>query len=173
MMLICRVSDDHTGDIMERRGRAIFAAGCFWGVEHHFSRIKGVLRTRVGYTGGKKPAPTYREVCSGSTGHAEAVQIEFDPLVVSYEELLRHFFSVHDPTTIDSQGPDVGSQYRSAIFFLDEGQRVDAVKVKEELTSSGAFDGPLVTEITRAGQFYDAEEYHQRYFEKNGMGLCH
>ncbi|MCU0800140.1 MAG: peptide-methionine (S)-S-oxide reductase MsrA [Candidatus Thermoplasmatota archaeon] len=158
---------------MERRGKAIFAAGCFWGVEHHFSRIKGVLRTRVGYTGGNRPDPTYREVCSGSTGHAEAVQVEFVPLIVSYEELLRHFFSMHDPTTVDSQGPDFGSQYRSAIFYLDEEQERTAARVKMELTLSHVFTDPIVTELTKASTFYDAEDYHQRYFEKNGMGPCH
>ncbi len=158
---------------MEHKEKAIFAAGCFWGVEHHFSHIKGVLGTRVGYTGGNKSNPTYREVCSDTTGHAEAVQVEFDPRVVSFSELLRHFFSIHDPTTVDSQGPDVGSQYRSAVFYLDEGQRAEAYKVKDEVFAQGTFKDPIVTEITKASTFYVAEEYHQRYFEKNGMGPCH
>jgi methionine-S-sulfoxide reductase len=153
--------------------KAIFAAGCFWGVEHSFSGVKGVLRTRVGYTGGNKANPTYREVCSDTTGHAEAVLVEFDPDHISYEALVRHFFSIHDPTTVDSQGPDVGSQYRSAIFYHDEGQKGISMRVIRELTERGVYDGEIVTEITRAGPFYEAEEYHQRYFEKNGVGLCH
>lgn len=158
---------------MEHKDKAIFAAGCFWGVEHHFSHIKGVLGTRVGYTGGNKPNPTYREVCSDTTGHAEAVLVEFDPRDISFTELLRHFFSIHDPTTVDSQGPDVGSQYRSAIFYLDEGQRAEAYMVKDEVSAREIFEHPIVTEITKASPFYEAEEYHQRYFEKNGIGPCH
>ena len=161
------------GVIMEKRQEAIFAAGCFWGVEHYLSKIKGVISTRVGYTGGSKANPTYKEVCSDATGHAEAVKVEFDPNVVSYGELVRHFFSIHDPTTIDSQGPDVGSQYRSAIFYLDDAQKRTATSIKEELSRSGTFSDPIVTEITKASTFFDAEEYHQRYFEKNGIGPCH
>jgi len=151
---------------------AIFAAGCFWGVEAKFRQIEGVMDAEVGYTGGHTKNPTYREVCSGNTGHAEAVRVQFDPETVTYEELVRFFWTMHDPTTRNRQGPDVGSQYRSAIFTLSDEQRNVAERVKKELEQAGAFQRPITTEISPAGEFTRAEEYHQRYFEKNGGGGC-
>ena len=153
--------------------KATFAAGCFWGVQSSFDQLQGVLKTTVGYTGGHTKNPTYEQVCSDKTGHAEAVRVEFDPERISYGDLVRHFFSMHDPTTPNRQGPDVGSQYRSAIFYHDEEQRKTAVKIKEELDSRDIFPRPIVTEITPASEFYKAEEYHQKYFEKNGYVGCH
>jgi peptide-methionine (S)-S-oxide reductase len=153
--------------------KAIFAAGCFWGVEHSFRQIPGVLDVAVGYSGGAAPNPTYEQVCTGRTGHAEAVLVEFDPAVVSYESLVRHFFSMHDPTTLNHQGPDRGSQYRSAIFHFDDAQKAVAESVRRELDGSRQFPRPIVTEIVPAGRFWRAEEYHQRYFEKNGIQGCH
>jgi peptide-methionine (S)-S-oxide reductase len=151
--------------------KATFAAGCFWGVEAAFRQIPGVLDTQVGYTGGPTVNPTYRQVCSGTTGHAEAVELVFDPTRVSYRQLLEAFFRMHDPTQVNRQGPDIGSQYRSAIFFHTPEQRelADAVKI-----SLGAqLRQPIATQIVPAGPFYRAEEYHQRYFEKNGGPACH
>ncbi len=153
--------------------KAMIAAGCFWGVQASFDGLEGVVRTTVGYCGGDTKDPTYREVCTGRTGHAEAVLVEFTPGVISYEELLDHFWSIHDPTTINRQGPDVGSQYRSAVFFLSPDQESGAKKCREELDASGEYDRPVVTEITSASKFYPAEEYHQKYFEKNGIAGCH
>jgi methionine-S-sulfoxide reductase len=153
---------------------ATFAAGCFWGVEQILRELKGVLDTTVGYTGGATPGPTYRSVCSGNTGHAEAVQVVFDPSLISYEALLHYFFRLHDPTTKNRQGNDWGSQYRSAIFYQDEKQREIAEKVKEEVQQSGKWKRPLTTEISPAGPFYPAEEYHQDYLVKNPDGYhCH
>lgn len=151
---------------------AVFAAGCFWGVEYKFSRIPGVVSTVVGYTGGKTPNPTYEQVCSDKTGHAEAVQVAFDPAVVTYEELVRRFFAMHDPTQINRQGPDLGSQYRSAVFFHDQEQYETARRVMEELKASGKFKKPLATELVPTGEFYRAEEYHQKYYEKHGL-VCY
>lgn len=145
---------------------AIFAGGCFWGVEDKFRQIKGVLSTTVGYTGGQVKTPSYKQVCSDTTGHAEAVQITFDPSQVSYEELLKFFFNIHDPTQLNRQGPDVGTQYRSVIFYLSEEQRKAAKKMIEHLGKSGRFKKPIVTEIVPASEFYKAEEYHQKYIEK-------
>ncbi|MBN2199329.1 MAG: bifunctional methionine sulfoxide reductase B/A protein [Candidatus Aminicenantes bacterium] len=145
---------------------AIFAAGCFWGVEDKFRRVPGVLSTEVGYTGGRTKNPTYKQVCSNTTGHAEAVRLVFDPGRVSYEDLVRLFFKLHDPTQLNRQGPDVGTQYRSAVFALDKAQEETAQRVKSELDRSGAFGRPIVTEIVPAAEFYLAEEYHQQYFEK-------
>jgi peptide-methionine (S)-S-oxide reductase len=150
--------------------RATFAAGCFWGVEAAFREIDGVVSTRVGYTGGKSPDPSYEQVCSDNTGHAESVQVWFDPSVVSYSELLDTFWSIHDPTTRDRQGWDFGSQYRSAIFFEDADQERLAISSRDERQNAVA--RPIVTEIVPASPFYDAEEYHQRYFEKHGGALC-
>jgi peptide-methionine (S)-S-oxide reductase len=155
------------------RAQAIVGAGCFWGVEHRFRQVVGVLDAEVGYTGGHVENPTYEQVCSDRTGHAEAVRVEFDPDVVSYTELLDIFWGMHDPTTPNRQGPDVGSQYRSAIFYIDDGQRAEAERSMERLQSSGRFARPIVTEISPAGRFWRAEDYHQRYFEKNGVGGCH
>jgi peptide-methionine (S)-S-oxide reductase len=152
--------------------RATFAAGCFWGVEAAFHRVKGVKSTMVGYTGGKTPNPTYEEVCTDQTGHAEAVRVEFDPTEVSYDQLLDLFWSIHDPTMLNRQGPDVGMQYRSAIFFHDAAQEAAARASKERLEKAGKFRRPIVTEIVPAGEFYRAEEYHQQYFEKRGITSC-
>jgi len=153
--------------------KASFAAGCFWGVEARFREIEGVLDAVVGYMGGETDHPTYRDVCSGRTGHAEAVQLEFDDERVSYQDLLDAFFSMHNPTTLNRQGPDHGSQYRSAVFWHDEGQRDEAEQKVIEVSASGAWNNPVVTEVTRAGTFWPAEEYHQRYLEKSGGGFCH
>jgi methionine-S-sulfoxide reductase len=154
----------------ETTQRAVFAAGCFWGVEAAFREIEGVAATRVGYTGGATADPSYEQVCSGTTGHAEAVQVWFDPEVVSYSELLDTFWSIHDPTTRDRQGWDFGSQYRSAIFSADDDQEQLAIASRDERQASVA--RPIVTEIVPASQFYDAEDYHQRYFEKHGGAFC-
>ncbi|MBB72135.1 MAG: peptide-methionine (S)-S-oxide reductase [Legionellales bacterium] len=147
---------------------ATFAAGCFWGVEALFQKTPGVTRTQVGYTGGHSPNPSYEQVCSGQTGHAEAVQLEFDPDIISYDELVQIFFANHDPTTLNAQGPDHGNQYRSAIFTHDKMQMDAATKAKNDLSTSGRFENPIVTEITEACEFYPAEEYHQCYLEKQG-----
>ncbi len=146
---------------------ATFAAGCFWGVEEKLAKIPGVTATVVGYTGGEVENPTYRLVCTNTTGHAEAVQATYDTDQISYEGLVRKFFDLHDPTTLNRQGPDVGSQYRSAIFYHDEEQRQIAQKVKDEINASGKYRYPLVTEIVPAGDFYKAEDYHQKYYAKN------
>lgn len=147
--------------------KATFAAGCFWGVEAAFRKVKGVAETAVGYSGGKTENPIYEDVCSGRTGHAEVIEITFDPSQVTYENLLDVFWGIHDPTTLDRQGPDVGTQYRSAVFSHTPEQEAAAKAMKEKMESSGRFGDPIVTEITPAGPFYRAEEYHQRYVEKN------
>ena len=148
--------------------KATFAAGCFWGIEEAFRAITGVSATAVGYTGGKIANPTYEQVCSDTTGHAEAVEVEFDPAIVSYEQLLEAFWDSHDPTQLNRQGPDVGSQYRSAIYTYDEAQAQAARASKAGLEKSGKHRRPIVTEITPATTFWRAEEYHQQYFEKQG-----
>lgn len=153
--------------------KATFAAGCFWGVEDIFRSQAGVINTQVGYTGGHTEEPTYEQVCTDTTGHAEAVELEFDPTVISYEKLLEVFWGMHDPTTLNRQGPDFGSQYRSAIFYHNDEQKRLAEVSREQLSSSGRYQKPIVTEITLAGLFYRAEEYHQQYFEKRGGGSCH
>lgn len=153
--------------------RAIFAAGCFWGVEEAFRQVKGVTATTVGYTGGTAKNPSYKDVCSSTTGHAEAVEVGFDPKQVSYDQLLNVFWQSHDPTTLNRQGPDVGTQYRSAIFFEDAEQEAAARKSKAELEKSGLFKRPIVTEIKPASEFWRAEDYHQQYFEKRGIKSCH
>jgi len=152
--------------------KATFAAGCFWGVEAAFRDVEGVVSTAVGYTGGSTTNPTYEEVCTDRTGHAEAVEVVYDPKVVSFEELLDLFWSIHDPTTMNRQGPDVGSQYRSAIFFHDPEQEAEARAKMERLQSSGLYRKEIVTEIVPASEFYQAEEYHQQYFEKHGRRGC-
>jgi len=153
---------------------AIVAGGCFWGVEEIFRKIPGVLDTMVGYTGGELANPTYKDVCRGDTGHAEAISISFDPKRVSYEEILDCFFRLHDPTTLNRQHNDVGTQYRSAIFYTDEAQRAVAEKVKARVDASGAFKRKVVTEIIPASTFWSAEEYHQDYLQKNPDGYnCH
>ncbi len=152
--------------------KATFAAGCFWGVEAAFRLVKGVLSTRVGYTGGWFASPTYEDVCTDRTGHAEALEVEYDPAQVSYDDLLNVFWRIHDPTTPNRQGPDVGSQYRSAIFFHTPEQEAAARASKENLEREGRYRRPIVTEIAPAKEFYAAEEYHQRYFEKRGLAQC-
>ncbi len=164
------------GFVMAERKKletATFAAGCFWGVEETFRNIKGVKETMVGYTGGHQKDPTYKAVCTDETGHAEAVQVIYDPLEVSYEKLLEVFWENHDPTTANRQGPDVGSQYRSSIFYHTPEQKALAQKSKDELEKSGQFKRPIVTEITPATTFYKAEDYHQQYLKKRGLGSCH
>lgn len=145
---------------------AIFAAGCFWGVEYTFSKIKGVISAESGYTGSVVVGPSYEQVCSGKTGHAEAVKVVFDSDVVSYSDLLKVFWKFHNPTTINRQGPDVGSQYRSAIFYTSEKQKKQALESRQELQAK--LGSKIVTEITKAGEFYRAEEYHQKYAERHG-----
>jgi peptide-methionine (S)-S-oxide reductase len=153
--------------------KATFAAGCFWGVEAAFRQIKGVQATAAGYSGGSLQNPTYEDVCSDKTGHAEAVQVEYDPAQVSYEELLDVFWNSHDPTTPDRQGPDVGSQYRSVIFYHSPEQQAAATASKERLQKSGKRRRPIVTEIVPAATFWRAEDYHQQYLEKRGLSSCH
>ncbi len=151
--------------------KAMFGAGCFWGVEAAFREVAGVVDAPVGYAGGTLPNPTYQDVCSKTTGHAEVVQVTYDPEKVSYEKLLELFWNMHDPTTLNRQGPDVGTQYRSAIFFYSAEQEAVARQSKEQ--QLGRVARPIVTEITAAPVFYRAEEYHQRYFEKRGVKACH
>lgn len=150
--------------------RAIFAGGCFWGTEFHFRTVKGVTATAVGYTGGHKANPTYKEVCFTNTGHAEGVMLEFDPKVVSYRELVDQFWEIHNPTTKNRQGPDIGSQYRSVIYTYSEDQAKVAQQSKKDAAKK--FSAPIVTEITPASRFYMAEDYHQQYAEKNGKASC-
>jgi methionine-S-sulfoxide reductase len=151
--------------------KALFAAGCFWGVQFYFDQVPGVTKTTVGYTGGHTENPTYEEVCAHTTGHAEAVLIEYDPEQVSYKTLVKQFFHMHDPTQLNRQGPDVGDNYRSAIFYFDEVQKQTAEKIRDELQPR--FDKPIVTQIARASKFYEAEDYHQKYAERTGRGQCH
>jgi len=151
---------------------ATFGAGCFWGVEATFRRIEGVIDTAVGYAGGHTDNPTYAEVCSHGSGHAEVVQIEYDPVQVAYEELLETFWNSHDPTQLNRQGPDIGDQYRSVIFFHTPEQEAAAVKSKADLEARGAFGKPIATVIEAAPTFWRAEEYHQRYLEKRGQAAC-
>jgi peptide-methionine (S)-S-oxide reductase len=153
--------------------KATFGAGCFWGVEAAFRLIKGVKSTAVGYAGGWKDNPTYHDVCTDGTGHAEVVQVEYDPSEVAYEDLLEVFWSNHNPTTLNRQGPDVGTQYRSVIFFHGPEQERAARESKEALDKSGRFSRPIVTQIEPAQTFYRAEEYHQQYLEKRGLASCH
>lgn len=153
--------------------KATFGAGCFWGVEATFRQVKGVVSSQVGYTGGHKPNAAYKDVCAGRTGHAEAVEVTFDPSRVSYDALLSIFWENHDPTTPNRQGPDVGEQYRSAIFYHTPAQEAAAKASKSRLDASGRFRRPIVTQIVPAGPFYRAEEYHQRYLEKRGLSSCH
>ena len=152
---------------------ATFAAGCFWGVEATFRQIKGVKATAVGYTGGRMDRPTYEDVCTDTTGHAEAVQVEYDPAQVSYQQLLDVFWKNHDPTTPNRQGPDHGTQYRSVIFYHSPEQKAAAESSKQELDKSGKFRRPIVTEIVPATTFWKAEDYHQQYLEKRGLSSCH
>jgi len=151
---------------------ASFGAGCFWGVEVRFREIPGVIDTQVGYQGGDYDNPSYEDVCRGDTGHAEVVEVRFDPEQVNYRQLLDVFFEMHDPTSLNRQGPDVGTQYRSAIFYHSDEQKTQAELARAELDASGQFKSPIVTEISAATRFYPAEEYHQRYLEKKGLSSC-
>lgn len=153
--------------------KAIFAAGCFWGVEATFRQLPGVISTRVGYTGGKTRNPNYKEVCTDQTGHAEAVEVEYDPAELSYDKLLDVFWENHDPTQLNRQGPDWGTQYRSSIFFTTPDQEMAAQESKESLEKSHRYNKPIVTEIVPAVTFYEAEDYHQQYLEKRGLASCH
>jgi peptide-methionine (S)-S-oxide reductase len=154
--------------------KATFGAGCFWGVESAFRQVKGVTGAAAGYAGGTLKNPTYQDVCTDRTGHAEVVEVDFDPVIVPYDELVRVFFDIHDPTTLNRQGPDFGKQYRSVIFCHDAQQEAVAGKIKNELDASGTFPRKIVTQIAPAPEFYRAEEYHQRYFEKKGIDpACH
>jgi peptide-methionine (S)-S-oxide reductase len=153
--------------------KATFAAGCFWGVEATFRALEGVTETAVGYTGGATENPTYKDVCGDDTGHAEAVEVDYDPSRISYSDLLKVFWENHDPTTLNRQGPDVGTQYRSAIFFHSPEQKAEAEASRDALGKSGQFRRPIVTEIVPAVTFYRAEDYHQRYLEKRGLAHCH
>lgn len=146
--------------------KAIFAAGCFWGVEANFRKVEGVISTRVGYTGGSFSEPTYKDVCSHKTGHAEAIEIAFDPSKVTYDELLDVFWSTHDPTTLNRQGPDIGTQYRSVIFYINSEQKEKALNSKTRLEASKRYKRAIVTQIVSASDFWEAEEYHQQYVEK-------
>jgi peptide-methionine (S)-S-oxide reductase len=152
---------------------AIFAAGCFWGVEEYFNRVKGVINSESGYTGGTTKNPSYEEVCTGKTGHAEAVRVTFNPQIVSYERLLQHFWEMHDPTSLNRQGNDIGSEYRSTIFYTNPEQEKTAKGSLEKLAKSGKYEKKIVTEILPAKEFYPAEDYHQDYLKKNPYGYCH
>lgn len=151
--------------------KALFSAGCFWGVQYYFDQVPGVLKTTVGYTGGHVKNPTYDQVATRLTGHAEAILLEFDPAKVSFKTLVGQFFRMHDPTTRDRQGPDIGSEYRSAIFYFDEEQHKTAIEVRNKTQKT--LGKPIVTEIVPAGPFYKAEPYHQKFTERTGLGMCH
>jgi len=151
--------------------KALFAAGCFWGVQYYFDQVPGVSKTTAGYTGGHTKNPTYDAVCTHTTGHAEAVLVEFEPGKVSYQLLVKHFFRMHDPTQLNRQGPDIGDEYRSAIFYFDDLQRTIAEKLRNELQAKAK--QPFVTQIAPASTFYKAEAYHQKFAERTGIGLCH
>ncbi len=151
--------------------QAIFAAGCFWGVQYYYDQVPGVTGTTVGYIGGTTENPSYEDVCSHTTGHAEAVLLEYDASKIDFEALVRHFFRLHDPTQLNRQGPDIGDSYRSAIFYVTDNQKEIAERVKLELAPN--YKDPIVTEITSAEPFYRAEEYHQKYAERTGRGMCH
>ena len=151
---------------------AVFAGGCFWGLQYYFDQVPGVLETAVGYTGGHTNQPSYEQVCTHTTGHAEAVKIIYDPKLVGYETLLKHFFRVHDPTQLNRQGPDVGDSYRSAIFYQDSEQQKAAKNIIKELNES-EFKGKIVTALESKSTFWPAEDYHQKYTERTGRGMCH
>lgn len=157
---------------MKELDTAVLAGGCFWGVQFYFDQVPGVKKTTVGYTGGRSDHPTYEQVCSHSTGHAEAVEIKFDPKIISYETLLKHFFRMHDPTQLNRQGPDIGDQYRSAIFYVNNQQKEQALGLIRSLNES-QFHGQVVTALEPAGKFWPAEDYHQKFTERTGRGMCH
>lgn len=152
--------------------KATFAAGCFWHVEAAFRKIRGIIWTQVGYTGGHTENPTYEQVCTSTTGHAEAVTLEYDPAIISYPDLLNLFWSIHDPTSLNHQGPDIGTQYRSAVFYHTPQQQSQAIASRNAISNSGKYQKRIVTEIVPAGRFWQAEEHHQRYFEKHGSQSC-
>lgn len=154
-----------------KTSRALFAAGCFWGVQYYFDQVPGVVKTTAGYTGGHTKNPTYDEVATRLTGHDESVLIEFEPEKVSYQTLVKQFFRMHDPTTLNRQGPDVGSEYRSALYYFDEEQRKTAITIRNQTQEK--LGKPIVTEIVPAGPFYEAEPYHQKFTERTGLGMCH
>lgn len=156
---------------LDTKQKIIVGAGCFWGVQFYFDQVTGVVRTVVGYSGGNLKNPTYEQVCNEDTGHAEVVLIEYDSKVLKTKTLLRHFFRLHNPTELNRQGPDVGTQYRSVIYYYGDEQKMDALSVKDELQTK--YDLPIVTEIKKAKEFYEAEEYHQKYAQKTGRGMCH
>jgi peptide-methionine (S)-S-oxide reductase len=162
--------DEHTGPTDSSRAKevATLAGGCFWCLEAVFDQLKGVEQVESGYSGGDVPNPTYRQVCTGATGHAEVVQVAFDPTVVSFRQILEVFFTIHDPTTLNRQGADVGTQYRSAIFYHTPEQKTTAEQVIAELSEAGVWDAPIVTEVTPFRAFHRAEDYHQEYFQQNG-----
>lgn len=169
-MITSKIADSKSGKVEA----AVFGAGCFWGVESTFRALPGVLSTSVGYAGGHLDNPTYHDVCSDETGHAEVVKIEFDPDEISFEELLETFYKSHNPTTLNRQGPDFGSQYRSVVFYQNEAQRATAEAVKQRVDASGRWGGrPVVTQIVPAAKYYPAEDYHQQYNEKRGRTSCH
>ena len=151
--------------------KAIFAAGCFWGVQYYFDQVPGVIKSTVGYTGGHTKNPNYEAVCTHTTGHAEAVLLEFDPSQISYEMLCKHFFRMHDPTQLNRQGPDIGDSYRTAIFYFDDEQKNIVEHAKMDAQTN--YKKPIVTEITQASVFYPAEDYHQKFTERTGRGMCH
>jgi len=153
--------------------KATFGAGCFWGVEETFRRLPGVESTQVGYMGGRTSSPTYKQVCTDGTGHAEVVEVTFDPSKIAYPDLLGVFWANHDPTTMNRQGPDIGAQYRSAVFYHSPEQQAEAQSFKEKLERSKIYKRPIVTEITAAGEFWRAEDYHQQYLAKRGQSHCH
>ena len=153
--------------------KAAFGAGCFWGVEAAFRQLEGVTATAAGYMGGHTDSPTYKDVCTDTTGHAEVVLVEFDPAVISYDALLDVFWRCHNPTQLNRQGPDVGTQYRSAIFTYSAAQQQAAAQSRDKLAASGKYHQPIVTEITPAATFFKAEDYHQQYLEKRGLASCH
>ncbi len=171
---LARLHSYHNHSILFLMGteKATFGAGCFWGVEETFRNLKGVLSTAAGYAGGKKENPSYEDVCTDKTGHAEVVEVEFDPSQITYEELLDVFWSNHNPTTLNRQGPDVGTQYRSVIFYHSPEQKSAAETSRKKIDASGRFRQPVVTQIEPAPKFWRAEEYHQRYLEKRGQSHC-
>lgn len=151
--------------------KATLAAGCFWGVQYYFDQIPGVIRSRVGYIGGTTENPTYEQVCTHTTGHAEAVELEYAPDLINFDTILKHFFRLHDPTQLDRQGPDIGDQYRSAIFYHNDEQKIIAeITIKNQMAN---FKDPIVTKLEPASTFYQAEDYHQKYTERTGLGMCH
>ena len=158
--------------IKMKKEKATFGAGCFWGVEEAFRTLKGVISTSVGYMGGRMKNPTYKDVCTDKTGHAEVVQIEYNPSKISYDKLLDIFWSIHNPTTLNRQGLDFGTQYKSVIFYHNEKQKKKALQSKERLENSGKYKKPIVTEITKASEFYRAEDYHQKYLMKRNLRTC-